>query len=918
MLLCFLVVALFAADVLAAGNGILKGKVVDYQTQKPIPQAIVAIQGSTKSVMADRSGIFQIELPAGKYGISILKEDYYNTCYQDVEIEPGKITTYKCELVSGDPRQQFFFAIGGITVLDKKDILPQKIETTHEISSAEIEHYLSTNLGDIMDMVPGVERTKNPGLSSMTQLDLRGSGFIKTTDEQSAARFGTKVIVDDISISNNANMTTGTGTGYGSVNTYAGTGVDLRAIPADNINNVEVVTGVPSAEYGDLTTGLVKVKTKIGAQPMRLKLKSNPDTKESNLNGGWNIGDMGISYNANYAWSERNIRLEGDEYSRYNGQLTVDNKLFGSKLDVLNKIYYTGVKDEYNPKGSDALSRLQSNKDKTIMYGHTVTYKPNKDMKLDWTANVNYTKRDSYAQSLVGADVRVLSDAMKTGTQEGFVDAGAYVWKVWTRGEEWSVGAKLKMSYDVGLLHLNHSLMGGSEYSFDDNVGQGKIFNPLEPPYGDLGYRPLSFDAVPGLHTANVFLEDEINGFLLMRPYSVNLGCRYEMYSPYKLHLDGIFNEKGIIESKNGTYINPRVRLKYEPFEGNQVRFGWGKSSKMPSINDIFQGPYYVDVVEENVSPPDSVPLVSTYVFNYDNRDIKGYQQEKTELSVDQKIGPVGVILTGFYSRSSKVPRALKAPITVSRYRWTEWPSSEGKTAIDTIYTDTGSNDGYYGNVGWSKSYGLETQIVTKRIEKLSASFRISSSLVKSRSGADGIYMNTARVCTSLGKTIYPFYYYTESWGRKMIIDYSADWFIKKVGMWITFYLQQTLFNAYQSPKDPYVYSTGYYDPEIGHYVSITPEESDALSLTKEYTDLELAVHKTPNDRLLFNINVSKSVGKSAEISFFVHNLLDDASYYLDDYGIWQQRNPDIFYGVEFSMVLDDLWRHAPKEAAKE
>jgi hypothetical protein len=219
LFLCFLFAVLLAADSFAAGSGILKGKVYDFQTGKPVPEALIAIQGTTKSTLADKSGVFQIELPEGKYGISILKVEYYNTCYQDIEIEAGKITTYKCELVSGDPRQQFFFQIGGITILDKRDLLPEKIETTHEISSAEIEHYLSTNLGDIMDMVPGVERNKSPGLSKMTQLDLRGTAQMtggEEAREQRAARFGTKIIIDDITMSNNANMQTGKGTFYGS------------------------------------------------------------------------------------------------------------------------------------------------------------------------------------------------------------------------------------------------------------------------------------------------------------------------------------------------------------------------------------------------------------------------------------------------------------------------------------------------------------------------------------------------------------------------------------------------------------------------------------------------------------------------------------------------------------------------------
>jgi outer membrane receptor protein involved in Fe transport len=903
-------------DAGAAPTGILKGKVYDFTTGKPVPNALVAIQGSTKSVLADKSGVFQIELPAGKYGISILKDEYYNTCYQDILIEGGKITTYKCELVGGDPRQQFFFSIGGITVLDKRDILPDKIETTHHISSAEIEHYLSTSLGDIMDLVPGIERTKSPGLSKMNQLDLRGTAQL-TGGEQTAARFGTKIIIDDMTLSNNANLQTGTGTAVATVNSYSGTGIDLRTIPADNIQSVEVVTGVPSVEYGDLTTGLVKVKTKMGRQPMRLKLKTNPDTKEANLNGGRNVfGHTSVSYSANYAWSIRDVRLDGDEYARYNGQLNIKNTLLGDRLNILNKLYYTGVADEYNLTGRDPLGRIQSNKDKTFIYGHAVDYKPTKDTKIEWTANVNYTKRDAFAQSLVGSDVRVLSDATVPGTNEGIFDAGAYVSKIWTRGEEWSLAAKLNLRADLSLLRLNHALLVGGEYSFDDNVGQGKIFNPLKPPNGNLGQRPLPFDAVPALMSANLYLEDNINGFLFMRPYNFTLGMRYEMYTPEKLHLDGLFNEKGVVKSRNGTFLNPRIRLKYEPRDGTQIRMGWGKSSKMPSIRDMYQGPQYIDIVERNISPPDSVPLVSTYIHDFDTSDILGYQEEKAEISFDQKVGPVGFILTGWYARADGMPRGEQAPLTLYRYEWTNWPSDDGRSGIDTFYQES-SKTAFYRYAGKYRKQGIEFMVVTKRIERISTSFRVASSYVNSQSGAEGVYMSTPKFNQTLGRTIYPYYYFTEGWGKKMLIDYSADWVIKKLGMWVTFFLQQTAYDSRLNYLDPIIYSPMYYDPVDGRTVTITPEESDALRLTRKYDNptCDLQAKKIMDDRFLFNINVSKSVGRGAEISFFVHNVFDDMAIYQDCYGYYQVRNPNIFYGVEFSMILDNLWRRTTTEA---
>ncbi len=37
-------------------------------------------------------------------------------------------------------------------------------------------------------------------------------------------------------------------------------GVDMRSISTDDIESVEVVRGIPSVEYGNLTSGLVKIK----------------------------------------------------------------------------------------------------------------------------------------------------------------------------------------------------------------------------------------------------------------------------------------------------------------------------------------------------------------------------------------------------------------------------------------------------------------------------------------------------------------------------------------------------------------------------------------------------------------------------------------------------------------------------------
>ena len=893
----------------AQRKAVLWLKVIDMNTGKPVVGAEVTFKGTQIKMVTDKDGEIGVELSGTSYGVTVHKEGYYESVLPEVKLEAGKATRITCDLVPGNPNQQLFFGIGGINIVGTKELLSDELATTYKVTSADIEHHLSTNLGDVLTLVPGVERTNPPGLSTKTQVSFRNAGTLgENSAETTAAIFGTKVMLDDIPISNNANLQAGTGThfGVGGTTTTGGSGIDLRTIPADNIESVEIITGVPSAEYGDLTSGLVKVVTKKSKQPHRFKLKANPDTKEANLSGGWMPVKTGISYNVNYAYSERDIRRSSDNYSRYSGQVTLKNDFSGGRASLLNKFYYTGVIDETNLDPDDPLSVEQHNRDKTYMYGLTFNLDTSERSRAFISGSIRHTNRDSYMQKVTGADTRIMTDATETGTYEGVFDAGSYIYQVWTKGEEWNANVRANYRFGFDLLGTGNDFLAGAEYSYDANEGEGRIFDPFHPPNGTPGQRPYPFSASPELETASVYLEDEISGIFFKMPFVANLGFRYEMYQPVSLNLGGIWGKGTAVESKNGSFLNPRIRMRLDLTQNTRVRMGWGKSSKMPTMTSIYRAPEYIDIIEENISPPDSVHLVSTYVYDLSNPEIKGYQNEKGEVSLDLKMGSVATVLTGFFSKSDGIPRSAKTPLTLYRYQWTGWPDPASRTPIDTLITD---NTDHYNNVGWYKSYGVEGQLTTKRIPALSTVFGVSASYIRSQRGSDGTYMSTARSVAALGdKTVYPFYHNEESWGQKMIVDWRADWYFKPVGMWTTFFVQQTLFDSSLRKDDPLLYATAYYDPLTGETTHLSPAESAALGLDRNVDPLDLEVFTKPNDRILFNINVTKSLGRGSELSFFVHNFFDDAAFYISQDGISRTRNHDIFYGVEFSVILNRLF----------
>ena len=56
-------------------------------------------------------------------------------------------------------------------------------------------------------------------------------------------------------------------------------GVDMRSIATDDIQEVEIVRGIPSVKYGDLTSGLVKITRRRGGNNLSARFKADMNSK---------------------------------------------------------------------------------------------------------------------------------------------------------------------------------------------------------------------------------------------------------------------------------------------------------------------------------------------------------------------------------------------------------------------------------------------------------------------------------------------------------------------------------------------------------------------------------------------------------------------------------------------------------------
>ena len=506
---------------------------------EPLPYTNVILKGTHFGSSTDKNGEFTIRARPGGYTV-IVQYMGYEKVSESITLMPSKPLDRVYRL------KPTFIEIGGIVVVADEEFIPREPETKTRINSGEIEHIQASSLNDVMELTPGVE-TSNPTLNSPEKATIRGGDAL-----------GTQIILDGVPVTNNANMQIGIGS------STANSGIDLRAIPAENVKEVEIVRGIPSARYGDLTDGLMIVKTKATADPLRTKIKYNPHLYEFNVSRGFLLGDWTVNGNFNVALSEHDIRVEDDGYTRIAAQLTAER---GNKnYDFRNTFYFTRAYDESKEKPGYALREAWYNRDVNLKYTTNYAYTFSPFSKVSTKFSASYTRQNSFKQQLISRDNIVISDRLTEGSQEGRIVFGSYLGKKWIKGDVWNIYADANYRKIIDVGNFVNNLTGGLTVRSDFNTGDGIVFDPLFPPSLSQSHAATAHSTMicRPYNILSFYFEDKIAGKLI-KPFTLQLGTRYEAYRPDGINLSGLWSDDDFLESHNGTFLNPRVNFSYKP-----------------------------------------------------------------------------------------------------------------------------------------------------------------------------------------------------------------------------------------------------------------------------------------------------------------------------------------------------------------
>lgn len=295
-------------------NHIVSIVVNDNNTKESVIMANCSLDplGSFNVTDIDGKALFQ-KVPTGVF---TLKVSYvgYETYTSTLKVD--KDLTVNVQLVPTS------LALKEVVVTAKQNA--SGASTSSIIGRQAIDHLQASSLADVMQLIPGMQM----GNVDMTQ---KANLQLRTLRNNNTSAFGSSIVVDGVPISNNGQVT------QGQFSSTAFTGTDLRQIAADNIDNVEVIRGIPSAEYGDLTSGLVVVHSKMGVTPWQIKAKVNPAMTNASLTKGFSLNKAGImNVNLDYAKTWGDPRQKTRSYDRYTFNL-------GYSYD-LNKHWHTETK----------------------------------------------------------------------------------------------------------------------------------------------------------------------------------------------------------------------------------------------------------------------------------------------------------------------------------------------------------------------------------------------------------------------------------------------------------------------------------------------------------------------------------------------------------------------------------------------
>lgn len=874
----------------------------------------VVLKSSDKSVVSDENGNAVLGLSIGKHSLKITHPNFQEEEFH-VQLNSSRQMNIQLRPINNVEEVIVFSKEGkGLTT---KTIIDRKA----------MEHLQPSSLTDLMELLPG-GLAKTPNLSTNNRAMLRENRGIftyRTTDYNTTA-LGTQFMVDGNILNSNADMQVSLDKsqfGFSpEARETATTGVDMRTISTNDIEKVEIIRGIPSASYGDLTSGVIKIERKISQSPLQGRFKADGFSKQYYVGKGFKINDnWQISAGADFLDSKSNPTDDFENYQRMTASIRSKKKgnLWSNPLEWRSNIdFSTNIDSKKNDpdNGAPQIDRYKQTRTR-VSFSNNFIYTLDKTSFFDKiilnTSIRQGIEKIEQTKLVQLSGPRSFSLATEQGENIGVFPVLRYISDFSTEGKPLDLTAMLQNTGARNTFGINHEYEAGLDWRYAKNNGRGLVYDMNSPYAAEFGNsRPRPFNDIPASNLLAAFLGDQMSYTVDQHKFTLYAGLRFSK----QLGIDQSYDisKKVFVEPRlNLQYNLPRLMINDSPLK-TDVTLGYGQFYKQPTLLMLYPNRDYWDYTQLNYYHNDAqyrYVNFMTYVQDRENRALQAAKSIKKEIRLDLSYKNHNIFLTYFKEDMSNGFRQMKHTVLhtykqydASQVDLSQWNNGPNLTA--TPYNDRKTNAEYSltGNGSETLKNGVEFGYTSPRFKTINTRFTLSGAYFKTQ------YRNSVPVIekpnASIGPDGFPYYgiYQNDMGSVNSNMNYNLfiDTYIPKMDLTISASFQGSFFD-YRRHDQRIAAPTHYYGIDGVVHAFTEADKTDAY---KQWLVRNVSVSDNLPTELTFtfgaNLKVTKSIYKDIKTSMFVTRIFNySAPYTFNNLVIERKAANRPYFGMELT-----------------
>ncbi|MBR1877780.1 MAG: TonB-dependent receptor plug domain-containing protein [Paludibacteraceae bacterium] len=749
------------------------------------------------------------------------------------------------------------------------------------IGKEAMQHLQPSSFTDILQTLPG-GTTKDPNLTQTNTIRLREASNGSGSSEYDASSLGTSFVVDGAPVSTDANMqyVQSDVSGADAKRSSVGAGVDMRTISTDDIEKVEIIRGIAGAEYGDVTSGVVKIERTSKPTPWRARFKADGFTKLLFFGKGigWSDNRTVLNFGVDYLNAKADPTNTLENYQRITASVRLQQRWEAADFRVRWQSHwdYTGSIDNEKIDPDIHNNREDSYRSQYHKLGWNNTVVLNQAGVEWWRLSVqaNISGEIDRIDQTRFVQLTTPKNPAIDNMQEGEATVGLlpYKYTAWhtVEGLPMNVFVRPKAEFYFNTWRLEHKANIGIEWRYAKNFGRGQVYDLSRPLNYSSQLRPRAYYDIPATNQLAWYIQDEIKiqftkDDVRWVPYiDLNIGLR-------GTSLLGLGSEYAV---SGKCYLDPRANLTVNfPFAKGKVYIAGavGQHTKMPTLLQLSPNLLYMDLQapDKSISPTDETMQIYTHIVNPANYSLQPARNLKWEVRAGLDIQKHRLSITYF---EEDMRDAFRGMLQVEPFRY----SIDGNTYNRLLPYSTIANGSRI------HKQGVEWQYQSPRIPVICTRFTLNGAWLRTTySNSERMYSTEKSAGIVNGVNVQDHYIglydWTEGYIRESLnSNLVADVYIRKIGLTVSATLETTIYTASKTLEKngmPVAYISSE-DGQLHPYGAAEAQDAILKTLIFDYNTGQFIRRVVPFEGYL-NLRVQKSITRFASIALYVNRLLD-------------------------------------------